>query len=114
MSKEFRNHAWHWGTISDSRTRPEPMKRFPLWRDMFLVTITGLLLGSSIVFTLIRGFFPPAGVIGVFILVLHLLVLWLGQYVDEARLSRRDFQQIATVGAVAMLLGALGALIIMV
>ena len=111
---EFRDHAWHWGSYIDSRTRPKPLQRFPLWRDMILVIITGLLLGSSIVFTSIRGFFPPAGVIGLFILVLHLLVLWLGQYVDEARLSRWDFQRIGTVGAGAILVSALVTLIIMV
>jgi hypothetical protein len=36
----------------------------------------------------------------------HLVALWLGQYVDEARLSRWDLQRIATVGAGAMLVGA--------
>lgn len=111
---EFRNHAWHWGTIIDSRTRPVAMKRFPLWRDMMIVIINGLLIGSSIVFTLIRGFFPPAGVLGVLFLGVHLLALWLGQYVDEVRLSRWDFQRIATVGAAAMLVSALVTLIIMV
>ena len=111
---EFRNHAWHWGSYIDSRTRPKSIKRFPLWRDMILVIITGLLLGSSIVFTLIRGSFPTAGVLGVFILVLHLLVLWLGQYVDDARLSVWDFRRLGTVGAGAMLVSALVTLIVMV
>lgn len=110
---EFRNHAWHWGSYIDSRTRPKSIKRFPLWRDIFLATITGLLLGSSIVFALMRGYFPPAGVFALFILGSHLLVLWLGQYVDEARLSRWDFKQIGRVGAGATLVSALVTLIIM-
>jgi hypothetical protein len=111
---EFRNHAWHWGSIIDSRTRPKPIKRFPLWRDLMVATLTGLLIGSSIVFTLIRGFFPPAGALGVTFLVVHLVALWLGQYVDEARLSRWDLQKIATVGAGAMLAGALLSFVLMV
>ena len=45
---------------------------------------------------------------------LHLLVLWLGQYVDEARLEKSDFQRIGRVGAAAMLASALATLIVMV
>jgi hypothetical protein len=112
-SPEFRNHSWHWGTIIDSRSRPKPIKRFPLWYDMVFAAITGLLLGASLTFTLLRGFFPPAGVMGVLFLGMHLVTLWLGQYVEQARFSRSDFQWIATVGSAAILVAALGAFILM-
>ena len=110
---EFRNHAWHWGTVINSRTRPRAVKRFPLWRDMLIATMSGVLLGASLTFTLRRGFFPPAGAIGLFTLLVHVVALGLGQFVDEARLSRWDIRRIASVGVGAFLLSALAALVLM-
>ena len=114
MPEKPRDHAWHWGTYIDGPSRPAPPSRFPLWRDTILAIITGLLLGPSITFAVVRGFWPPAGVLGVLSLVVHLVAIGLGQTVDEARLTRSDLRRIAAISGSAILVGALVAFVLMV
>ena len=106
MPDRPRDHAWHWGTILDSSPRHEVPSRFPVWRDMVMAGITGLLLGSAIVFAVKRGSWPPAGVLGGLFLAGHGVVLLLGQYPDQTRLTRAQLVQIAVGYGVATLVGA--------
>lgn len=114
MPEEPRNHTWHWGTFVDGQSHGRLRPRLPLWRDTIVAITTGLLLGSSITFTALRGFWPPAGVLGGTFLLVHLVAIGLGQTVDETRLTRSDLLRIAATGAAAILLGALVALVAMV
>jgi len=85
-----------------------------LWRDTILALIAGLLLGPSITFTIMRGFWPPAGVLGVLVLAVHVAAIALGQTVDEARLTRSDLRRITAIGGSAILVGAVVAFVLMV
>ena len=106
MPDRPREHAWHWGTIIDNEQRHRVPPRFPAWRDIVMAVVTGLLLGSAITFAVIRGSWPPAGVIGLLFLAGHGVVLGLGQYHDQTRLTPPQLKRIAAVYGLAMLVAA--------
>jgi len=112
LPHEPRDHAWHWGTFLNGSSRTQPLYKVGR-RDAMVAIITGLMLGFSISFTAMRGFWPPAGELGGMFLVVHLIVLGLGQTVDGARLTRSDLLRVAAAGGAAILVGALVALVVM-
>ncbi len=81
--------------------------------DMALAGITGLLLGSAISFVVVRGFWPPAGVLGSLLLGIHLVAIGLGQTVRVTRKRRTDLARIAAIYGAAVLVGLLAALVVL-
>lgn len=106
--KETRDHAWHWGTILDSTPRPGRRTRVPMWwGGLVVAAIAGSLLGSSIVYTVMRDSWPFAGVIGVMLLVVHAVSLGIGQLGHLSRLTRSEFGRIVAVyGMTGLIAGA--------
>ena len=106
-SDEPRDHAWHWGTVLDRSPNRKRPSRFPAPAGDFVVgTVTGLLLGNSIVYAVMRDSVPVAAVYAAMFFLLHGLVLGIAMIGDETRPTRKEFLGIAAVYGVAGLLGA--------
>ena len=105
---QTRDHAWHWGTVLDGSARGKRRSRFgPPVGDLVLATVTGFLLGSSIVYVAMRDGFPVMAVFAVMFLIVHAMTLGIAHIGDETRPTREEYLRITSAYGVAGLIGAL-------
>jgi hypothetical protein len=98
-SDDDRNVGWdYW--LSEPRVPP---KR-PWLRDSLIAVLYGLLLGGSVATRIGAGYWPVAAVFGVAVLIIHVLILTIGQVWAPGRLRLLDLGRIALVAVVAVLI----------
>jgi len=102
----------HWEYFYYGPKHPPPPARFPWLRDAILATVVGALLGVIIGLRMALGYWTMANLYFVPAVVIHALIVGLGQLFKATRRSRTEFVRMVLLEIAAAIVAASATLLL--